>query len=77
MKINIKMTDEITMYGNLQPGDVFNYGDNNMAAIGLKTDDGSVVIQYCNGSNPFEQVYLSDNTPVKFRGRLTELGVNL
>lgn len=64
-----------TVYGDLKPGDVFNFG-HKQKAIGIKTLPGHILVESCYGSSSFEQISpLPDGELVIFHGRLVKLGV--
>jgi len=71
-----KIKSEIKInYGELEPGDVFNFGHKE-AAIGLKTYTGHVLVESCLGTYSFQHNSpLKNNTPIILHGRLVKLGV--
>jgi len=64
-----------TKYGELKPGDVFNFGHKEVA-IGLKTIKGHILIESCYGTPSFQKVEpIDNNVSVILHGHLVKLGV--
>lgn len=71
LKINIVEKHGSKSYSDLKPGDVFNYGCNNMGAVGLKTESGHVLIQSAYGElSDNRHITGIGNIPVRLLGKL-------